>query len=251
MPGRYHAGKALDCGLAQSEGIIVADEITENLVFDPKESVQSRGERLSRVSYVGCGVYRFEKTGRTELEALVRNGLNPWSKLLDIGCGALCGGYWMMHFLDPDCYHGIEPNRHMFDSGVAHILEPGLLELKRPRFEHNDQYDFSGFGTKFDYFHAHSIWTHAPKKDIEKMLDGFVKYGNDGARFLTSFKAPRIFRPDYKGDTWVGISHESEKAGICRHSFKWIQQACASRGIRVNQLKNEKIHKQKWILLEK
>ena len=226
-------------------------ETTRSTVPDPTEPLQKRGERLSEVSYVGCGVYRFEKTGRTELEALIRNGLNPWSKLLDIGCGALCGGYWMIHFLDAGCYLGIEPNRHMFNAGVEHILEPGLLETKRPGFQHNDQYDFSGFGTKFDYFHAHSIWTHAPKKDIEKMLDGFVQFGNDGARFLTSFKAPRIFRPDYKGDTWVGISHESDQAGICRHSFRWIKQACDSRGINVTLLKNEKIHKQKWLLIEK
>jgi len=229
----------------------LSDELTTRKGFDLTETLQKRGERLSRVSYVGCGVYRFEKTGRTELEALIRNGLNPWSKLLDIGCGALCGGYWMIHFLDSGGYHGLEPNLHMFNAGLEHILEPGLLEAKLPRFQHNDQYDFSGFGTRFDYFHAHSIWTHAPKKDIGKMLDGFVEFGNAGARFLTSFKAPHLFRPDYKGDTWVGISHESDQAGICRHSFKWIRHACSSRGLRVSLLKHEKIHKQKWILIEK
>jgi hypothetical protein len=233
------------------ENDVVTSDANPNEAFDLTEPLQQRGERLSEVSYVGCGVYRFEKTGRTELEALIRNGLNPWSKLLDIGCGALCGGYWMIHFLDPGGYHGLEPNTHMFQSGVKHILEPGLLEVKQPSFQHNDQYDFSGFGTKFDYFHAHSIWTHAPKKDIEKMLDGFVEFGNPGARFLTSFKPPRLFRPDYKGDTWVGISHESDQAGICRHSFKWIQQACEARGVRVTLLKHEKIHKQKWILIKK
>ena len=114
-----------------------------------------------------------------------------------------------------------------------------------------DQYDFSGFEANFDYFHAHSIWTHAPKKDIEKMLDGFVEYANPGARFLTSFKSPRIFRPDYKGDDWVGGSHQSDIAGICRHSFKWIQDACQTRGLDVELLKGEKIHKQKWILVRK
>jgi len=219
--------------------------------FDETEPLQKRGERLSQVTYVGCGVYRFEKTGRAELEALIRNGLNPWSKLLDIGCGALCGGYWMIHFLDAGCYHGLEPNQQMFRSGLAHVLEPGLLEAKRPSFQHNDRYDFSGFDTNFDFFHAHSIWTHAPKKGIEKMLDGFLEFGNPGARFLTSFKPPRLFRPDYRGDTWVGISHESEVPGICRHSFRWIRQACHARGLRVERLRKEKIHKQQWLLIEK
>ena len=149
-------------------------------------SLQARAELLSTVSdKVGCGVYRYEKTGRAQLEALIRNGLNPWDKFLDIGCGAFCGGYWVMHFLDAGGYHGIEPNLDMFTKGQAYILEPDLIELKQPRFDHNNQYDFSVFNTKFDYLFAQSIWTHAGKKDIEKMLDGFVQHANDKARFLT------------------------------------------------------------------
>ena len=219
---------------------------------NPTDSLQKRGENLYEVTtQIGCGIKRFEKTGRAQLESLIRHGLNPWDKLLDIGCGALCGGYWMMNFLHPGCYFGVEPNTFIFNAGVEHLVEPGLFEEKKPKFLHNDQYDFSGFGETFDYFHAQSIWTHAPKKDIEKMLDGFGQFANPGARFLTSFKSPHLFRPDYKGDTWIGRSHESDEAGICRHSFKWIQQACEARGLDVELLKGEKIHKQKWILIRR
>jgi len=218
----------------------------------PGETLQQRAERLHQVTTnIGCGLWRFEKTGRTQLESLIRNGLNPWDKLLDIGSGALCGAYWMIHFLDPGGYHGIEPNLDMFNAGLQHIPEPGLFAIKQPRFLHNDQYDFSGFGMKFDYFHAHSIWTHAPKQDIEKMLNGFVAYTNPGARFLTSFKSPRIFRPDYKGDVWVGKSHEPGEAGIVRHSFKWIRKACEARGLHVKELRGEKIHRQQWIMISR
>jgi hypothetical protein len=219
---------------------------------NPTQSLQERGEALYQVTtQIGCGIKRFEKTGRAQLESLIRHGLNPWDKLLDIGCGALCGGYWMINFLHPGGYFGVEPNTFMFNAGVEHLVEPGLFEKKRPKFLHNDQYDFSGFGETFDYFHAHSIWTHAPKKDIGKMLDGFVQFTRPGALFLTSFKAPHLFRPDYQGDTWIGRSHESDEAGICRHSFKWIQNACTERGLRVELLKGEKIHKQKWILIRR
>jgi len=219
---------------------------------NPTESLQKRGERLYEVTtQIGCGIGRFEKTGRAQLESLIRHGLNLWDKLLDIGCGALCGGYWMINFLRPGRYFGVEPNTFMFNEGVAHLVEPGLFEEKRPRFLHNDQYDFSGFGETFDYFHAHSIWTHAPEKDIKKMLDGFVEFTRPGARFLTSFKPPQLFRPDYKGDTWVGRSHESDQAGICRHSYESIRRACMERGLDVELLKGEKIHKQKWILIRR
>jgi len=215
-------------------------------------SLQERGEFLSTLQdKVGCGVYRFEKTGRTQLEVLVRNGLNPWDNFLDIGCGAFCGGYWVMHFLDAGRYHGVEPNVPMFQGGLAHILEPELIELKKPRFDHNDQYDFSVFEVGFDYLFAQSIWTHAGKKDIDKMLDGFVEHSTDNARFLTTVKLPDLFHRDYKGDDWIGGSHESDVAGTVRHSFSWIQDACSKRGLTVKRLKGEKINTQHLILIEK
>ncbi len=126
------------------------------------ETTQKRGERLAKkISFLGCGVHRFEKTGRTQLGVLIRHGLNPWSRLLDIGCGALNGGYWAMHFLDPGCYFGIEPNKEMFEAGAEIIPEPDLFATKSPRFDHNDQYDFSVFGVEFDFFYAH------PRPQIE------------------------------------------------------------------------------------
>lgn len=215
-------------------------------------SLQKRAELLSTVSdTVGCGVYRFEKTGRDEIEALIRHGLNPWDQFLDIGCGAFCGGYWVIHLLNEGCYHGIEPNVPMFEGGLSHILDPGLIELKKPVFDHNDQYDFSVFNTTFDFMFAQSIWTHAGKKDIEKMLDGFVEYGSERARFLVTIKLPDLFHRDYKGDEWVGGSHKSKGAGTVRHRFKWIQRACEKRGLLVSRLKGEKINTQHLILIEK
>jgi len=220
-------------------------------IFIPGSSLQERAERLSKViGFVGCGTYRYEKTGRTQIQSLIRHGLSPWHKFLEIGSGALCGGYWIMHLLDAGNYHGIEPNVDMHKGGVAYVLEPELVENKKPSFDHNDQYDFSMFDTKFDYFFAQSIWTHAGKKDIEKMLDGMVEFGNPKAKFLTTIKLPDLFHRDYKGDEWVGASHKSDEGGTVRHSFKWIQNACAKRNLSVTRL-HEKINTQHLILIQK
>jgi hypothetical protein len=227
----------------------IAQNFDQTLI--QSSSIQERGDRLSKViSFVGCGVYRFEKTGRTQIESLIRNGLSPWHKFLEIGSGAFCGGYWIMHFLNADNYHGIEPNVEMHNGGVSYVLEPELVEAKKPKFDHNDQYDFSIFNTTFDFFFAQSIWTHAGKKDIEKMLDGFVEFGNPNARFLTTIKLPDLFHRDYKGDEWVGASHKSDQGGTVRHSFKWIKAACEKRGLTVTRL-HQKINTQHLILIEK
>src|SRR5437016_2373816 len=71
---------------------------------------------------------------------LIREGLYPSSKVLDIGCGCLRGGYWLIHFLDRACYFGIEPDREMLHKGIESLLEPGLLESKQPRFDMNGRF---------------------------------------------------------------------------------------------------------------
>ena len=163
----------------------------------------------------------------------------------------MCGGYWVMRFLNEENFHGIEPNVPMWQAGVNYIVEPGLIETQKARFDHNDQYDFSVLRTQFDYMFSQSIWTHCSKSDIEKMLDGFVKYGTEKARYLTTVKFPDLFHRDYKGEAWVGASHKSDVGGTVRHSFSWIEEACAKRNLNVTRLKGQKINTQHLILISK
>jgi hypothetical protein len=37
--------------------------------------------------------------------------------VLDVGCGALRVGYWLIHFLEPENYYGIEPKKRMLGTG--------------------------------------------------------------------------------------------------------------------------------------
>ena len=62
--------------------------------------------------------------------------------VLDIGCGCLRGGYWLIHFLGKGCYFGIEPNKEMLEAGTRILLEPELEDLKKPKFDFNSNFDF-------------------------------------------------------------------------------------------------------------
>src|SRR5438093_1126968 len=81
--------------------------------------------------------------GRLWFEALVREGLLPSSRLLDVGCGTLRLGYWLMHFLEPGHYYGLEPQVDMLEAGRTEIIEPHVLERAKPHFAHNFDFDFS------------------------------------------------------------------------------------------------------------
>src|SRR5580704_2629944 len=150
------------------------------------------GETLEQQGiFSGGPPHLFESAGRLQLATLVREGLYPYSRLLDVGCGCLRAGYWLIRLLDPGCYYGIEPNTKMLQAGIEQVIGPELHAAKRPSFDTNDRFDFSVFGVQFDVFLARSIWSHAAKSQIQTMLDGFVKHSSLDAFFRASYYPAR------------------------------------------------------------
>src|SRR5678816_1524580 len=207
-------------------------------------NLQQRAEMLGEKTFLGVPVKDFEKGGRELLIYLLNAGLNPDSKVVDIGCGVLRGGYWLIHFLDPECYFGIEPHAGRLETGTRTILEPDVLEAKRPRFDTNPHFDTSVFGQKFDFFLAYSVWTHASKPQIQAMLDSFLRDSKDGGAFLVSYLPAGWRRPDYQGDKWNGTSHESDVPGCIYHSLRWIKAECERRGLDTRELGRDKTYGQ-------
>lgn len=214
-------------------------------------TLQEKFEMLAKHKFLGIPVKDFEAGGREQFRYLQRAGLRPGSKLVDIGCGVLRAGYWIIGFLDPDCYCGIEPHRERLQIGIHSILDPGSMERKRPRFDSNSNFDTSVFSDKFDFFLAYSIWTHASKPQIQAMLDGFRRDSTDEGKFLTTYLPADWLRRDYRGDKWYGTSHESNVPGCIRHSFKWIRAECELRGLNLSKLTRDETHRQSWLLIEK
>jgi SAM-dependent methyltransferase len=205
----------------------------------PCEHLLRAAERLQSAGvHLGSPLRLFEEGGRRQLAILLAHGLCPDSKVLDIGCGSLRAGYWLIHFLDRGCYFGIEPDQAMLNGGLEHVLEPGLAAEKSPRFDGNADFEFGLFGTRFDFFLARSVWTHAPKAAIERMLDGFAAHSAPGASLFASYlPASRWKRDDYRGEEWRFVKSSPAGEGLVRHSLAWIRGACGKRGLRAREVR--------------
>lgn len=249
--------------------------------------IQELARKIAERVPLGGPIAEFEAVGRLQLEVLVHEGLYPHSKVLDVGCGALRGGYWLMHFLDPGCYYGIEPYREMLAAGLEHLVGPDTVARKRPTFDDNTDFDLSVFGVRFDFVIARSIWTHATMGQIERMLDSFTQVAAPGGvmvasyfrfpptlrsagRFSTSMLLSRrdlVFRrfPGLRdtvarrlGDRLAGHARPApEGAGdeclpskMVAHTFGQVRRACESRGLRVRELRYGVVNSQSWLRVD-
>ncbi|MEE3232099.1 MAG: class I SAM-dependent methyltransferase [Candidatus Thermoplasmatota archaeon] len=208
---------------------------------------------LANGTFIGGPPELFDVAGDSQLGILKHLGMSAESKVLDIGCGCLRGGRKVIPELNPGCYFGIEPNKEMLEAGIEICIDSSVISEKAPTFDYNDTFDFGVFGTKFDFFVARSIWSHASKGNISKMLDEFIEWRESGAKFVTSYQRARIpILGEYHGTSWIGRSKESSEAGIVKHSLWRIKSLCARRGLTVRELLDERFDfgSQKWLIVE-
>ncbi|WP_422007293.1 hypothetical protein [Roseivirga pacifica] len=203
------------------------------------------------VGFFGIPSENFDQSGRAQFIALLELGLLPQSSVLEIGCGVLRAGHWLINFLEPDNYYGIEPSEKRVQLGLDQLISKSVQIEKKPRFNFNDEFDLTVFDKKFDFFLAGSIWTHCSKLDISTMLDGFKETGTDNSVFLVSYLPAFFPWQDYKGSDWVGTSHKSEKPGCIHHNKKWIKRQAKNRGLHISFLNKTAFDNQYWIVLSK
>jgi len=98
--------------------------------------------------------------GALQLSILVAAGMREYHSLLDVGCGSLRAGRFLIPYLEPDRYCGIDPEEAMVATGIRGELGESMLTLKRPRFSYRADFDASEFDEQFDFAIAQSIFTH-------------------------------------------------------------------------------------------
>jgi SAM-dependent methyltransferase len=250
-----------------------------------EQTLQARAERLAETQFLGGPTWTFERVGRHGLEVLLEEGLTPGSRVLDVGCGALRLGYWLMRLLDPGHYFGIEPNQEMLNLGLHELVEPDVVERADAHFSANDDFDFSVFGETFDFVVARSIWTHASRAQISAMLASFAATASPKGVFLVSYypagwwftvghrwsrlqrlvtvlplarmtpllaRVPSLGRSrEYVKEGWIGRSHQSDIAGAARHSLRWINAEAAGHGLTVRLMPYRVIHHQYWLRISR
>jgi SAM-dependent methyltransferase len=120
-------------------------------------------------AYVG-GPGRYDVLAGAQFSFLLDAGMRDEHRVVDIGCGSLRLGRLLIPFLLPDRYFGVEPNAWLVEEGFERELGHDIKELKRPRFRFVDDFSLEGFGERFDFAVAYSVFTHCYPDLAEKGL---------------------------------------------------------------------------------
>lgn len=99
--------------------------------------------------------------GATQFRLLCALGLRHHHRVLDVGCGSLRAGRFLLLYLDKGNYYGIEPNKWLIDDMVAEEVGEEFMRLRDPHFSYRDDFDATEFGQEFDFIVAQSIFSHA------------------------------------------------------------------------------------------
>lgn len=131
----------------------------------------------------------WERDGTNQLQILLRNGLSPSMKFLEVGCGYLRGGSHIINYLEPYNYYGLEVNRKMLFIGLNNELRRKNLlhKVREENFILTDHFDLSSFNKEFDFGFANSVFTALPLNHLIYFLKVSQNVFKTNAKLIISF----------------------------------------------------------------
>ena len=184
-------------------------------------------------SYVGPS-RQYDFMGLTQIALLFRLGLREENHVLDVGCGSLRAGRFLIQLLMPKRYFGIDPNPWLWKRAKSSEIGADLFDLKCPSFTEDDTFSFSDIGQKFDFIIAQSVFSHAASDIISRPLEQAALVLNSHGQFLFTVldeQAPKynVRRKSTQATGWVYpdcITYDEEN----------IVNRCQAMGLSVQRL---------------
>ena len=193
------------------------------------KTYSNRLSNMGHRNYVGgTDSETWYSIGRLQYHFLVSEGLEPECEFLDIACGSLRLGQYLIPYLKTGNYYGLEGNPELVEKGLENELLFDLSATKSPNFAHNYEFDLS-FCPYFDYAMAQSLFTHLRYDDIQSCFKSVSKkMGNKSMFYFTYFE----------GDGDNNPSLESDPHLAWYYDFKDIKSYANNEGLELTRIGN-------------
>lgn len=185
-------------------------------------------------AYVGPPT-QFDFMGATQFRLLTSLGLREEHHLIDIGCGSLRSGRYLLNYLLPGRYTGVEPNPWLWQQAVENELGADLITLKSPRFLAEDDFQLTKVvASSADYIVAQSIYSHTGQDALLTSLKAAARSLNGNGQYLFT-----VVTPDNMGAQNMAAGAESSGwiyPKCVTFTADEVSAVCAEAGLHVQQL---------------
>lgn len=188
-----------------------------------------------------CGpVAQYDYMGGMQFANLFMLGLRAHNTLLDFGCGSLRFGRFAIMYLNAGNYYGMEPEKQLIKEGVDLNFLTELCKAKKAKILVTDSCEISCLNVKFDYIIAQSVFTHMPKKMIQKSLIEAAASMSPGGLFIANYKPGNR---DWGGTEWTQQN--------IQYTPKTIEVMLYNAGLVSSPLQMVHTHLQNWLLIRR
>lgn len=158
--------------------------------------------------------------GRLQYHFLVANGLRHEHRFLDVACGALRLGQFLIPYLDRGHYFGLDVEPVLVDSALQGELPLEIVDQKAPSFAFNPDFDVT-FAEGFDFAIAQSLFTHLTPQDAVACLSGVRRAAHSDSTFFFTF---------FRGDSRRNPTDQSHPNKNFFYSFDELSKMAEQAG---------------------
>lgn len=206
-----------------ANGRVGANERKKLINLSPEERIKHSTHR----GYVGgVNAETWYGIGKLQYHFLVKHGLRHDHRFLDIACGSLRLGQYLIPYLDTGKYFGIEGEENLVRAGIEREFFHDIISLKQPSFSFNYDFDFA-FAQNYDYAIAQSLFTHLTLDDIEKCFKNLS---------LASKPNSKLFFTFFEGEDKKNPGSASHAQLGWRYSFNQLIERATPYGWKLSYL---------------
>jgi cyclopropane fatty-acyl-phospholipid synthase-like methyltransferase len=182
-------------------------------------------------SYVGTD----ETSGQIQLELLKKEGCQPISKVLEIGCGALHLGIPLINYLEKGNYVGVDPNEWLREKTIKNQKLTDLINQKQVTFLSVTDFDASKLNKKFDFIFGHSVLSHCAYWQLEQFLQNTSKVLSSRGKIVASIRLAEGNKFGSPGSVGKkdSMDNEWQYPGVSWFKFSTVAQMAEKYGLMV------------------
>lgn len=165
--------------------------------------------------------------GREQFDYLISRGLKPRDRFLDLGCGALRTGIFVIPYLEAGRYYGIDAHRLSLEAGANYEIPLNNLAHKNPKLLHSSRFDLHHWNVRFDWIFAASLFklNHV---DLALQQVAFARMSETLAENGTIVVSPALIDHQIQLIESIGLRVTHQETRGCKlldYKLEWMEIA--------------------------